>query len=322
VHVMMLQCKLSRFVREQGILIAFALFMASVALNSESFFTSGNILQVLRQVSIVGVMALGVTFVVISGRLDMSVGSALSLTTVLVVDLHDTLGPGPAIVIALAAGLLVGVVNGTLVGILRLNALIVTLGMLSALQGLTLIYSGGKNAIIARPEDSWFAFFGREHVLGLPVPLIIFIGLAVIFGVVLKRTAFGRQVFAVGGNEVTSRFSAINAQKVVFSAYVLSGFTVGIAAWIMGSRVMGAQNSVGEGYELQVLAGVILGGTSLLGGAGSIFRTVIGIVILGFVQNGLLLLGYPYYVQWLVTWAVIIVAVWLDVASRRGRLFV
>lgn len=313
---------LPRLAREQGILIAFAVFMAVVALNSSSFLTTDNVLSVLRQVSIMGVMALGVTFVVICGRLDLSVGSALSLTTVLVVDLHDKIGPGPAMGVALAAGLLVGAINGLLVGALKLNSLIVTLGMLSALQGLTLIYTGGKNVGIARPDDTWFAFFGRDHLFGLPVPLLIFLVMAIVLGVILKRSAFGRQIMAVGGNETASRFSGVKARRIVFQAYLLSGLTVAIAAIIMGSRVMGAQNNVGEGYDLQVLAGVILGGTSLLGGSGSIFRTVAGIVILGFIQNGLLLLGYPYYVQWLVTWGVIIVAVWLDVASKRGKLFV
>ena len=313
---------LPRLAREQGILIAFAVFMAVVALNSSSFLTGDNVLSVLRQVSITGIMALGVTFVVICGRLDLSVGSALSLATVLVVDLHDKIGPAPAILTALAAGVVVGAVNGILVGFMRLNSLIVTLGMLSALQGLTLIYTGGKNVGIARPEDTWFAFFGRDHLLGLPVPLVIFVLMAIVLGVVLKRSMFGRQVMAVGGNETASRFSGVRAQWIVFYAYLLSGFTVALGAIVMGSRVMGAQNNVGEGYELQVLAGVILGGTSLLGGSGSVFRTVAGIVILGFIQNGLLLLGYPYYVQWLVTWGVIIVAVWLDVASKRGKLFI
>lgn len=312
---------LPRLAREQGILIAFALFLGVVALNAETFLTTDNILSVMRQVSITGVMALGVTFVVICGRLDLSVGSALSLTTVLVVDLHDKIGPGPAVLVALAAGMLVGAFNGFLIGFLKLNSLIVTLGMLSTLQGVTLIYTGGKNVSVANPQQTWFAVFGRDYLLGVPVPVLIFLGAGAVLGIVLTRTSYGRQVFAVGGNETASRFSGVRAATIIFSAYVISGLTVAMGAIIMGSRVMGSQNNVGEGYELQILAGVILGGTSLLGGSGSIFRTVIGISMLGFIQNGLLLLGYPYYVQWLVTWAVIIIAVWLDVASKRGRLF-
>lgn len=118
-----------------------------------------------------------------------------------------------------------------------------------------------------------------------------------------------------------SAYSGLRVQWLTFSSYLMSAFTVACAAIILGSRVMGSQNNVGQGWELQVLAGIILGGTSLLGGSGSIAKTVIGILILGFIQNGLLLLGYPFFTQWLVTWFVIIVAVWLDVAAKRGRLF-
>ncbi len=137
----------------------------------------------------------------------------------------------------------------------------------------------------------------------------------------LRRTSYGRKVFAIGGNSTASVFSGISRTKIVFSTYLLSAFTTGCAALILGSRVMGSQNNVGQGYELLVLAGVILGGTSLLGGSGSLTRTVLGVLILGFIQNGLLLLGYPYYTQWIVTWAVIIIAVWLDIASTRGHIF-
>jgi ribose/xylose/arabinose/galactoside ABC-type transport system permease subunit len=139
---------------------------------------------------------------------------------------------------------------------------------------------------------------------------------------VLLKTNFGRWVFSIGGNETASLFSGVQTRGVVLIAYVISGFGTGLAAIIMGSRVMGAQSTIGQGYELTVLSGIILGGTSMLGGSGTIWRTVIGVTMLGFVQNGLLLLGFAYYVQWLVTWAVIILAVWIDLAAKRGRVFV
>jgi ribose transport system permease protein len=303
----------------QGILIPFILYLATIAVLAPSFLTIDNVLQIFRQASIPGVMALGVTFVVICGRLDLSVGSLLSFTTVLVVDLHDKIGPAAAIVVALAAGICIGVINGLLVGYLRLNALIVTLGMLSFLQGLTLIYTGGKNVGVAHPDETWFSVFGRGFVLGLPVPIVILVALAIVFGILLQRTAFGRQIFAVGGNELASAFSGIKSSRVILAAYALSGLTASIAAVIMGSRVMGAQNDAGAGYELTVLAGVILGGNSMLGGSGGIFRSVVGIVVLSFIGNGLLLIGLPYYMQWLVTWFVIIAAVWADLASKGRR---
>ncbi|MGB8623196.1 MAG: ABC transporter permease [Paracoccaceae bacterium] len=300
--------------------MAFAVFLAGVAVSADAFLTPGNILDVLRQVSITGMMAIGVTFVVITGRLDLSVGSMLTLLTVIVVDKHNTLGPIPAIAITLAVGLAIGAWNGLLVGFLRLNALIVTLAMLSLLQGMTLYYSGGSNVNIANAQTTWFAFFGRGTLLGIPVPVILFLGGAAIGSFVLGRTIFGRTVYAVGGNQTTSVFSGIDARWTVFWAYLISGLTTAVAATIMGSRVMGAQNTIGQGYELTVLAGVILGGTSLMGGSGSIWRTVVGIAMLGFIQNGLLLLGFAYYVQWLVTWVVIIGAVWIDLAAKRGRI--
>lgn len=305
----------------QGILIAFAIFLIGFSLASDRFMSTDNVMSVLRQVSIIGTMALGVTFVVVGGNLDLSVGSLLSFTTVLVVDLHDKIGPTGAIVLMFVAALLIGAINGALIGFFRLNSLIVTLGMLSAIQGVTLIYTNGQNVDIVNQDTTWFAFFGRGFVFGIATPILIFLGLAVVLHVVLKRTVFGRKVFAVGGNSQAAVFSGIRRNRVVFATYLLSAFTTGCAALILGSRVMGSQNNVGQGYELLVLAGVILGGTSLLGGSGSILKTVVGVLILGFIQNGLLLLGYPYYAQWLVTWAVIILAVWLDVASKRGRLF-
>jgi len=306
--------------RRHGLILAFGLFLAGVAVTADGFLTPGNILDVLRQVSITGMIALGVTFVVITGRLDLSVGSMLTLLTVFVVDQHNVSGAAGAVVFTLLAGLALGAVNGVLVGLVRLNALIVTLAMLSLLQGVTLWYSGGSNVNVQGAQETWFAVFGRGTLAGIPVPVILFLGAAAIASFLLRRTTFGRSVYAVGGNETTSVFSGIDARFVVLAAYMISGLATAIAAIIMGSRVMGAQNTIGQGYELTVLAGIILGGTSLMGGSGSIWRTVVGIAMLGFIQNGLLLLGFPYYVQWLVTWAVIIAAVWIDLAAKRGRM--
>ncbi len=304
----------------QGIFIAFVLFMIGFGIFSDRFLTPENLESVVRSSAIIGVMAVGVTVVVLGGNLDLSVGSMLSFATVLVVDLHDKIGPGLAIVTMLAATLALGAVNGILIGYARLNSLIVTLGMLSAIQGLTLIYSGGQNVDIHDQEKTWFAVFGRGNIAGLDMPIIIFFLLALILHAVIAYTPYGRRVYAVGGNPSAAVFSGIRRSRVVFSTYLVSAFCVALAAIILGSRVMGSQNNVGQGYELLVLAGVILGGTSLLGGSGSVLKTVIGVLILGFIQNGLLLLGYRFYAQWIVTWIVIILAVWVDFAAKRGRL--
>jgi len=313
---------LKGLIAKNGIFIAFIAFMIAFGIGSDKFLTFDNLESVVRSSAMIGVMALGVTIVVISGNLDLSVGSMLSFGTVMVVDLHDKIGPGPAIMVMMACVLLLGAVNGFLIGYVRLNSLIVTLGMLSAIQGLTLIYSGGKNVDVdpSTQDITWFRIFGRGEIAGIDMPIVIFFVLALIVGFIVAFTPYGRRVYAVGGNPTAAVFSGIRRSRVVFSTYLVSSFCVGIASVILGSRVMGSQNNVGQGYELLVLASVILGGTSLLGGSGSILKTVIGVLILGFIQNGLLLLGYPYFAQWIVTWIVIILAVWLDVAAKRGRL--
>ena len=162
--------------------------------------------------------------------------------------------------------------------------------------------------------------FGQGDALGIPVPILIFVLLAALLGILLAKTPFGRKVYAVGGNGVASTFSGIRRPRVVFTCYLLSAFCVATAGLIQASRSMGSQNTVGQGLELEVLAAVILGGASLLGGSGTIFKTVIGVLILGFIQNGLLLVGLQFYVQFVVTWVIIILAVWLDIAAKRGKL--
>ena len=311
---------LKGFFKRNGLLLAFAFFLAVTALNAPAFLTVGNILDVLRQVSIVGTIAIGVTFVVITGRFDLSVGSGLTLLTVIVVDQNNIVGPLGAIIMAIFGGLMVGVWNGLLIGYLKFNALIVTLAMLSLLQGLTLWYSGGANVNVHNAQTTWYAFFGRGDLFGVPVPVWILLVGGAIASFALMKTRFGRSVFSVGGNETTSKFSGINAPKIVLLSNIISGFATACAAIIMGSRVMGAQSTIGQGYELNVLAGIILGGTSLLGGSGSIWRTIVGVAMLGFIQNALLLMGFPYYIQWLVTWVVIILAVWIDLAAKRGKI--
>ncbi|MBZ9994325.1 ABC transporter permease [Mesorhizobium sp. BH1-1-4] len=302
------------------LLIATAVLMLLIGGTTvPGLFSFDNITQMLRQISVTGIIALGVTFVVIAGRLDLTVGSLLSLCAVVAITLHDEISPIAAVTVPIIIGLVVGCINGFLVAILRLNSLIATLGMLSVLQAVALVWTSGQNALIDRPEATWFAVIGRGYLLDVPIPVLIFLLIAALTAVLLGMTRFGREVFSVGGNEIASRFSSIAARQVLFTCYVISGTLTGMAAIVFSSRVMAAQNNSGSGLELQVLSAVILGGTSLAGGDGGIGRTIIGVVLLGFIQNALLLIGLPYYVQWLVSWVVIIGVVWTDVASRRGR---
>ncbi|WP_085310480.1 ABC transporter permease [Planktotalea arctica] len=317
----MSKADIGRFLARQGILIAFAVFIIGFTLANERFLSPDNVMGVVRSSAILGVMALGVTFVVISGNLDLSVGSMMSFSTIVVLDLHDKIGPALAIPAMFAMTLCLGAFIGFLVGYLKLNSLIVTLGMLSAIHGLTLTYSGGQNMDIVDKEGTWFAVFGQGSALGIPVPILIFVLLAALLGIILAKTPFGRTVYAVGGNGTAATFSGIKRARVVFLCYVMSAFCVAVAGLIQASRSLGSQNTVGQGLELDVLAAVILGGASLLGGSGTIFKTVIGVLILGFIQNGLLLVGLQFYVQFVVTWVIIILAVWLDIAAKRGKLW-
>jgi ribose transport system permease protein/putative xylitol transport system permease protein len=306
---------------KQGILIAFVIFMIVFTIANPKFLTVDNLFSVVRSSAILGVMALGVTFVVISGNLDLSVGSMMSFSTIVVLDLHDKIGPFLAIPAMFGMTLCLGAFIGFLVGYLRLNSLIVTLGMLSAIHGLTLTYSGGQNMDIADKEGTWFSIFGQGSAMGIPMPILIFVGLAAILGIILSKTPFGRKIYAVGGNGTAATFSGIRRARTVFACYLISAFCVATAGLIQASRSLGSQNTVGQGMELEVLAAVILGGASLLGGSGTIFKTVIGVLILGFIQNGLLIMGLEFYVQYVVTWVIIILAVWLDIAAKRGKLW-
>lgn len=313
--------RMGSILARQGILVAFAVFIVAFTIANPKFLTPDNVLSVMRSSAILGIMALGVTFVVISGNLDLSVGSMMSFSTIVVLDLHDQIGPFLAIPAMFAMTLCLGAIIGVLVGYLKLNSLIVTLGMLSAIHGLTLTYSGGQNMDIADKEGAWFSVFGQGTALGIPVPILVFLGLAALLGLILSRTPFGRKVYAVGGNGTAATFSGIRRARTVFYCYLISSACVATAGLIQASRSLGSQNTVGQGMELEVLAAIILGGASLLGGSGTIFKTVIGVLILGLIQNGLLLMGLQFYVQFVVTWIIIILAVWLDIAAKRGKLW-
>ncbi len=312
--------RLRGFLERQGLFVAFIVVVAFFSIASDRFLSYTNIMLVLRQVSILGTIAIGMTLVIVAGNFDLSVGSLTSLTAVVVISMHDIVGPVPAMLITLLVGLASGTIAGFLVGKLRLNSLIITLGFLAALQAVTLIYTGGRYSRIVAPDETWFGFIGRGFVLGIPMPVIILGVLIVIFSIILTRTVFGRHILAVGGNNVASRFSGIRDSNIIMGTFIISGGLTAIAGILLGSRLMAAQNYLGQGYEFEVIAGVILGGTSLQGGEGNIFKAFIGILIIGILRNGFLLLGLPYYFQWVAQWVIVVGVVWIDVASRRGKL--
>ena len=299
-----------------GVLLFLLIFIVISAIVAPgTFFTAANLLKILRQVSITGIMACGVTVVMLTGNVDLSVGSLLSLFACLCCHFVQY-GTAVAILVTLAAGLALGALNGVLVGGLKLNSFITTLGMLSFYYGFTLIFTGNKNMIPADVPS--YRFIGQGSVLGIPLPIIIFLAMVVVFWFILNRTVFGSRIYAIGSNPVTARFSGIHVRKNVIFAYMLAGLTVACAGIVICSRVMTAQPKMGQGYEFDVITAIVLGGMSISGGKGSIWGTLLGVVFIGVLINSLTLLGVSTTTQYLVEGLILIIAIRLDIVKGKG----
>lgn len=305
--------------KKQGLIVAFLMVLIVISCFYHGFLARDNVLMVLLQVSIVGVIACGMTLVVIGGNFDLSVGAFVSLSMVLSLSLHDKIGALPAVLVTLFVGLIIGAINGYLVGFLKLNSFIITLGTSMVISAVTLIYSKEGYVSIADPSATWFTKIGNGSILGIPLLVVIFAIVAVVFTIVLNKTLLGRYIFAVGGNKDASVFTGIRADHVVLKTFVLSGLTASMGGIMQASRLLGTQGNQGTGMEFTVLTAVILGGTSLVGGSGSILKTIIGVLMIGFINNGLIIIGLPYYSQWIVTSLILIIAVWLDISFNRGK---
>jgi ribose transport system permease protein len=294
-------------------LIALIVLIIISAMLSEHFLALRNITNVLRQVSYTGIIALGMTFVIIAGGIDLSVGSMVALVGVITVTLINTIGGDgwTAVVVALFAavvlGGLLGAVNGLLITKGRVAAFVATLATMSIYRSLTLYISDAGEVV---SNNSHYPDIGGGYILSIPIPVWVFFLLAAFFHILLNNTAFGRYVCAVGSNSKVASYSAIKVQLVIFWTYVIGGITVGLSAIMLSSRL----NSVSPGdsglfYELDAIAAVVIGGTSLSGGRGFIWGTVVGAIILGIINNMLNLLGVSPYLQGTVKGAVILIAV-------------
>lgn len=294
--------------------------VCAAAIITPQILTVGNLLFMLRQYSALGIIAIGVTFAVLCGRLDVSVGSLASLMVVVSITLHDLIGPTPAVIVAFLTAALVGAINGLLVAHLRLSSLVTTLGMFAALQGVANVVGIGGRQVVEEPDLSWLSFVGRGFVLGIPVPVWIFAAVAAGSAWIMARTNFGRSVRAVGGSEKASTYSSIDAKAIIFWCFMISALCTWLGGLIMASRTMQAQATSGMGYEILALSAIFLGGTSLGGGVGGMGRTVIGVFVLACVSNSLILIGAPAQAQWLASGSIIVVAVWLDSLARKRSL--
>jgi ribose transport system permease protein len=312
--------RVGRLFWQYPVIVLLLVLICSTAIITPAILSVGNILLVLRQFSALGLIAIGATFVVLCGRLDVSMGSLTSLVVVVVIGLHDSLGPGLAILGALGAAALVGALNGFLIAYLRLSSLVTTLGMFAALQGVANVLAIGGKQFVENPESSWLTVIGRGYLMGIPVPVWMFGLVAGASAWVMARTNFGRAIRAVGGNERASIYSSIDAKAIIFWSFMISALCTSLAGLIIASRAMSAQSDSGVGLEILALSAIFLGGTSLGGGTGGMGRTVVGVIVLASVSNTLILVGAPIQTQLLVSGVIIILAVWLDSVSRRRSL--
>ena len=285
------------------------------------FIKPSNLLMVMRQVSYTGIIALGMTMIIISGGIDLSVGSMAAFVGGVAVFLlkrfpsDSLLGVLAAVLFALVLGALCGAVNGFMVTKGRIAPFIATLGTMAIFRSLILYFSKAANIVSPNAE---FIKFGPAHFLGVSLPVWIFILLAVIMHLLLNNTRFGRYVCAVGANEQVARYSAINVQLIKLIPYAITGFTVAVSSMLWASRINGIQPSqVGQGYELEAIAAVVIGGTSMNGGKGTIIGTVMGAIMLGMINNMLVLGGVSSFLQQAARGLVIIVAVLLQYNSNK-----
>ncbi|MFC0245547.1 ABC transporter permease [Falsochrobactrum ovis] len=306
-------------IQEYGIFLAFLLLVVVLSVSNPYFLTTGNISNVLLQTSINGVLAIGMTFVILTRGIDLSVGSVAALAGIVAASLATTSAtagvtgaPYPAIIaiiVGLAVGSACGATIGAIVARFSVPAFVATLGMLSAARGMTLIYGGGKPVPALTPDFRWI---GTAKIMGIPLPVII---LAVVFIAswwVLTRTRFGRYVYAVGGNPHAAKTSGINVTRVRFAVYIISGALAGLAGMMLAARTGSALPQAGIAYELDAIAAVVIGGTSLAGGVGRVTGTLIGALIIGVMNNGLDLMGIESYYQQVLKGALIVGAVMLD----------
>ncbi|MGG3917374.1 ribose ABC transporter permease [Parageobacillus thermoglucosidasius] len=300
-------------VKKLGPLIGFFLLCIVLSILSDSFLTVNNWMNVLRQVSINALIAFGMTFVILTGGIDLSVGSVLALSSAITAGIMASGTNGfTAIIIGLLVGFLMGALNGVVITKGRIAPFIATLATMTMFRGLTLVYTDGRPITGFASDDILFQMMGRGYFLGIPVPVVFMIVVYVALYFVLKKTTFGRHTYAIGGNEEASRLSGIRVDRLKIWIYSLTGGLSALAGIILTSRLNSAQPTAGTAYELDAIAAVVLGGTSLSGGRGWIFGTLVGALIIGVLNNGLNLLNVSSFYQQVIKGLVILLAVLLD----------
>ena len=289
-----LKSKLKSNLKGRGILVSLILLWIVFFFTNENFRRIDSYLSILREASFVGVAAIGMTFCIIIRAIDLSIGAMIGLLAIITLSIVGKLGLIPTIIIILVFGATFGAINGFLYSRLRLPSFIATLAMSYIYKAIALIYSNGKSIQF---NEKWFTTIGNGTFLGIPVPFIIFIALAILGSIILKRTILGRQILSIGNSEKTSYLSGIDIVKVKILAFALLGVFTAIAAILISSRLWSANADMKSGYEFDVIAAVVLGGTSLKGGKGSMFNTVIASIFFASMYTGMNMFHIDAYMQ-------------------------
>ncbi len=306
-----------RFAASVVLLVVCVIF----AFLSPGFLGATNVFDVLRQVALTGVVAIGETFVILTGGIDLSVGSLIALTGVIAASL-EARGTNLALTVMLVPllGVVIGLLMGSIITRARVPAFVVTLGGLEALRGMTLLWTNGTPVTPPNGFSDAFTFIGQGFSGPVPFPVILFIAMTAIGYAVLRKTRFGRYVYAVGGNAEAARLSGLPVKAIVTATYGISGLCCGIGGLMITSRLNSGDPNTATGAELTAIAAVVIGGTSLFGGVGGVVGTLIGAMLIGVITNGLLLLNVSAYLQPVVIGAIIVFAVFIDqLVKRRQR---
>lgn len=300
-----------------GILISLVLLCVVFTLLNERFMTVANLTNILQQVAVVAIAAFGMTWVILLGEIDLSIGSIIAVAGMAGAQaLAFGVGFVPALLFTLAAGALMGLINGVLTARLALPSFIVTVATMGIYRGFVSLPTNGAPAMITDP--TWTAI-GSNSLLGIPIIIWIVAVLFVFNHILLSRTTFGRRTYLTGGNREAALYSGIKVDRLKITIFTLSGVMAAISGILLSSRLYSAQTNAGMSYELDAIAAAVLGGTSLAGGVGTMVGTLIGALIIGVMNNGMNMLSVPYFYQLIVKGLVILIAVWLDVRAKRRQ---
>lgn len=303
--------------RNMGILIGLIVLSVFLSVFTDTFLTGKNLISVLRQICVNTLIAFGMTFVLIIGGIDLTVGSVVGACGVAVVILINAGVPAvPAVLLAVLLGACIGLINGVIIAYTGMPPFIVTLSLQQTIRGFAYIFTDGRSVAC---ENAAFDFLGNGYVLGIPVPIIVVFLVMVLISAILYLTKFGRRMYAIGGNIDAARFSGIKVKAITVKVYVISAMLSALAGIILASRMYSGQPTAGNGYESDAIAAAVLGGTSFLGGIGTAGGTIIGSMVIGFLNNGLNLMHVSSYMQMVIKGIVIITAVGIDLFKKRNQ---